>query len=116
MRIRLPAGSRKGQSRIPYGWSVGSWTSSCRRSRARSCHVARFSPGRYTCSEHLRSLSYSMGVSLDGSIAGPRGELDLHLLGRRLYEVMTYWQTAEERNPSAPAHELEFARIWSTSA
>jgi dihydrofolate reductase len=25
---------------------------------------------------------------------------------------MTYWETAEERNPSAPEHELEFARIW----
>src|SRR5436309_10837230 len=79
-----------------------------------------------------RPLIYSMGVSLDGYIAGPRGEggwaapdaelhrfhneqareLDLHLLGRRLYEVMAYWETAEERNPSAPEHELEFARIW----
>ena len=80
----------------------------------------------------MRLLIYSMGVSLDGYIAGPRGEgdwaapdaelhrfhneqtreLDLHVLGRRLYEVMTYWETAEERNPSAPEHELEFARIW----
>ena len=24
----LPAGSRKAQSRTPYGWSVGSWTTS----------------------------------------------------------------------------------------
>jgi hypothetical protein len=73
-----------------------------------------------------RPLIYSMGVSLDGNIAGPRGEgdwaapdaelhrfhneqaseLDLHILGRRLYEVMTYWETAEERNPAAPEHEL----------
>jgi dihydrofolate reductase len=80
----------------------------------------------------MRPLIYSMGVSLDGYIAGPRGEggwaapdaelhrfhneqareLDLHLLGRRLYEVMAYWETAEERSPSAPKHELEFARIW----
>jgi dihydrofolate reductase len=80
----------------------------------------------------MRPLIYSMGVSLDGYIAGPRGEggwaapdaelhrfhneqareLDLHLLGRRLYEVMAYWETADERNPSAPEHELEFARIW----
>lgn len=80
----------------------------------------------------MRKLIYSMGVSLDGFIAGPRGEgewaapdeelhrfhneqtrqLCLHLLGRRLYEVMSYWETAEERNPSAPQHELEFARIW----
>jgi dihydrofolate reductase len=80
----------------------------------------------------MRPLIYSMGVSLDGYIAGPRGEggwaapdaelhrfhneqareLDLHLLGTRLYEVMSYWETAEERNPSAPEHKLEFARIW----
>jgi dihydrofolate reductase len=79
----------------------------------------------------MRSLIYSMGVSLDGFIAGPGGEIDwsapdeelhrfhnqqtremgAHLCGRRLYEVMTYWETADE-NPSAPEHELEFARIW----
>jgi dihydrofolate reductase len=79
----------------------------------------------------MRKVIYSMGVSLDGFIAGPDGEIDwsapdeelhrfhnqqtretgAHLLGRRLYEVMTYWETAEE-NPSLPEHELEFARIW----
>ena len=79
----------------------------------------------------MRKLIYSMGVSLDGFIAGPDGEIDwsapdeeLHrfhnqqmreigaqLCGRRLYEVMAYWETADE-NPSAPEHELEFARIW----
>jgi dihydrofolate reductase len=80
---------------------------------------------------HMRKLIYSMGVSLDGFIAGPDGEIDwsppdeelhrfhneqtremgAHLCGRRLYEVMTYWETADE-NPSAPDYELEFARIW----
>jgi dihydrofolate reductase len=79
----------------------------------------------------MRKLIYSMGVSLDGFIAGPAGEIDwsapdeeLHrfhnqqarevgaeLYGRRLYEVMIAWETAEEK-PSAPEHELEFARIW----
>ncbi len=79
----------------------------------------------------MRKLIYSMGVSLDGFIAGPGGEIDwsapdadlhrfhneqtrelgAHLCGRRLYEVMTYWDTADE-NPSAPEHELEFAHIW----
>jgi dihydrofolate reductase len=79
----------------------------------------------------MRKVIYSMGVSLDGFVAGPGGEIDwsdpdeelhrfhnqqtreigAHLLGRRLYEVMTYWETAEE-NPSLPEHELEFARIW----
>ena len=78
-----------------------------------------------------RRLIYSMGVSLDGFIAGPGGEIDwsapdeeLHrfhnqqtrelgaeLCGRRLYEVMVYWETADE-NPSAPEHELAFACIW----
>jgi dihydrofolate reductase len=79
----------------------------------------------------MRKLIYSMGVSLDGYIAGPDGEIDwsapdeelhrfhneqtretgAHLCGRRLYEVMAYWETADQK-PSAPEHELEFARIW----
>ena len=79
----------------------------------------------------MRKLIYSMGVSLDGFIAGPDGDIDwsapdeeLHrfhnqqarevgaqLYGRRPYETMRYWETAEE-NPSAPEVELEFARIW----
>jgi dihydrofolate reductase len=81
-----------------------------------------------------RKVIYSMGVSLDGFIAGPEGEIDwsppdeelhrfhnqqvrelgAHLCGRRLYEVMRYWDTAEEEKPSAPAYELEFARIWTS--
>jgi len=80
----------------------------------------------------VRKLIYSLSVSLDGFIAGPDGdiswsapdeelhrfhneqarEVGAHLLGRGLYEVMRYWETAEEENPSAPEHELEFARIW----
>jgi dihydrofolate reductase len=79
----------------------------------------------------MRKLIYSMGVSLDGFIAGPGGEIDwsapdeelhrfhnqqarelgAHLCGRRLYEEMVYWETAEE-NSSLPDYELEFARIW----
>ena len=79
----------------------------------------------------MRKLIYSMGVSLDGYIAGPDGdigwgapdeelhrfhnqqthEVGAHLLGRRLYETMLYWETADE-NPSAAEYELEFARIW----
>jgi dihydrofolate reductase len=79
----------------------------------------------------MRKLIYSMGVSLDGFIAGPGGEIDwsapdeelhrfhnqqtreigVHLCGRRLYETMVYWETAEE-NPAAAEHEREFARIW----
>jgi dihydrofolate reductase len=79
----------------------------------------------------VRKLIYSMSVSLDGFIAGPDGEIDwsapdeelhrfhnertrelgAHFCGRRLYETMLYWETADESS-SAPAHELEFARIW----
>jgi hypothetical protein len=79
----------------------------------------------------MRDLIYKMGVSLDGFVAGPDGEIDwsapdeeLHrfhneqiqefgvqLCGRRLYETMLYWETADE-TPSAAEHELEFARIW----
>jgi dihydrofolate reductase len=79
----------------------------------------------------MRKVIYSMGVSLDGFIAGPGGEIDwsapdeelhrfhnqqtrelgAHLCGRRLYETMVYWETAD-KNPSATEYELEFARIW----
>jgi dihydrofolate reductase len=78
-----------------------------------------------------RKLTYSMGISLDGFIAGPAGEIDwgapgeelhrfhneqtrdlgLHLCGRRLYETMVYWETADQ-DPSASEAALEFARIW----
>ncbi len=66
----------------------------------------------------MRSVTYSMGVSLDGYIAGPDGHFDwtppgeevfrfvtdeirqvgIHLLGRKLYETMLYWETAD-RDP-----------------
>ncbi|HEX6229249.1 MAG TPA: dihydrofolate reductase family protein [Solirubrobacterales bacterium] len=79
----------------------------------------------------MGKLIYSMSVSLDGFIAGPDGQIDwsppdeelhrfhnervgqlgAHLCGRRLYETMLVWETAE-KNPSLPDYELEFARIW----
>ena len=79
----------------------------------------------------MRKLIYSMGVSLDGFTAGRGGEIDwsapdeelhrfhnqqtrelgAHLCGRRLYEVMSYWETAD-RNPDLSEHEREFASIW----
>src|SRR5512133_2859704 len=79
----------------------------------------------------MRKLIYSMGVSLDGFIAGPSGEIDwsapdeelhrfhnqqardtgAHLYGRRLYEDMRPWETADE-DPSASEPVVEFARIW----
>jgi dihydrofolate reductase len=35
----------------------------------------------------------------------------VHLLGRRLYETMLYWETADQ-NPSLDYSTLEFAAIW----
>jgi dihydrofolate reductase len=72
-----------------------------------------------------------MGISLDGYIVGPDGSFDwappdeevfrlatnevrgagVHLLGRRLYETMLYWETADQ-NPSLDFSTLEFAAIW----
>jgi len=79
----------------------------------------------------MGSVIYDKSASLDGFIAGPRGEIDwgapdeerhrfhnqevqevgVHLCGRRLYEEMLYWETADQ-DPAAPEHVLEFARIW----
>ncbi len=79
----------------------------------------------------MRKLIYSMTVSLDGFIAAPGGNIDwsapdeelhgfhndqvrelgVHLLGRRLYETMVYWETADQ-DPSASEVTLDFARIW----
>jgi dihydrofolate reductase len=79
----------------------------------------------------MRSVTYSMGVSLDGYIVGPDGdfgwtvpdeevfrfvtdeirEVGVQLLGRRLYETMLYWETADQ-DPSLAASELEWAAIW----
>ena len=79
----------------------------------------------------MRTVTFSMGVSLDGFIVGPDGGFDwgapdadvfrfwideirgvgVHLLGRRLYETMLYWETAD-RDPSLGAAELEWAALW----
>ena len=79
----------------------------------------------------MRSVTYSMGMSLDGYIVGPDGgfdwtvpgdevfrfsideiqEVGVHLMGRRLYEAMLYWETADE-NPSLDDAELEWAALW----
>ena len=78
----------------------------------------------------MPTLIYSMSVSLDGHIAGPAGaidwaapdqellrfhnqqtrELTRHLTGRRLYEDMLVWETAEQT--STDRLQLEFARAW----
>lgn len=81
----------------------------------------------------MRSVTYTMGVSLDGYIVGPDGgfdwtapdeevfrsaldevrQLGACLLGRRLYETMLYWQTADD-DPSLDDAEREFAAIWNS--
>src|SRR5450631_789392 len=79
----------------------------------------------------MRSVTYSMGVSLDGYIVGPDGDFDwtapdeevfrfvtdeirevgVQLLGRGLYETMLYWETADQ-DPSLDDSMLEWAAIW----
>jgi dihydrofolate reductase len=79
----------------------------------------------------MRSVTYSMGVSLDGYIVGPDGEITgsppdeeiwrlvtdeiqgvgVHLMGRRLYETMLYWETADQ-DPSLDEHEIEWTSLW----
>jgi len=76
-------------------------------------------------------LVYTMNVSVDGYAATSDGGLEwtivddeLHtwfnedvrrtdaaFYGRRLWNVMTYWETAES-DPQATEVMLEFARIW----
>jgi dihydrofolate reductase len=78
----------------------------------------------------MRSVTYSMSASLDGYIVGPDGSFDwampdevfgfwideirqvgVHLMGRRLYETMLYWETADEDRTLDEA-ELEWAGLW----
>jgi len=79
----------------------------------------------------VRSVTYSMSASLDGYIVGPDGTFDwtvpdaevfrfwideirgvgVHLMGRRLYETMLYWETADQ-NGSLDDAELEWAALW----
>jgi dihydrofolate reductase len=79
----------------------------------------------------MRSVTYSMGVSLDGYIVGPDGDITapppdeevwrlvtdeirgvgVHLMGRRLYETMLYWETTDQ-DPPLDGHELEWAALW----
>lgn len=79
----------------------------------------------------MRKVTYSMGVSLDGYIVGPDGGfdwsgpdeevfrlaldelrgVDVHLMGRRLYETMLYWETAEQEQ-SLDEVEREWTALW----
>ncbi|MEV5323086.1 dihydrofolate reductase family protein [Nonomuraea sp. N2-4H] len=79
----------------------------------------------------MRSVTYSMGVSLDGYIAGPDGgfawaepdaeifryhidelrQVGVHLMGRRLYETMLFWETADQE-PSLDDDTREWIALW----
>jgi dihydrofolate reductase len=79
----------------------------------------------------MRNVTCSMGVSLDGYISDPGGGLNwgapdaelfgfvtdelrgvgVHLMGRRLYETMLYWETAAQ-DPSLGAAERTWAALW----
>lgn len=79
----------------------------------------------------MRAVTYSMGASLDGYTVGPDGnfgwsgpdeevfrfcvdeirEVGVHLLGRRLYETMLYWE-ADDHSPPLDDAEREFAALW----
>jgi dihydrofolate reductase len=79
----------------------------------------------------MRSVTYSMGVSFDGYIVGPDGNITapapdeeiwqlvtdeirgvgVHLMGRRLYETMLYWETADQ-DPSLDEREREWIALW----
>jgi dihydrofolate reductase len=78
----------------------------------------------------MPSVTYSMSMSADGYIVGPDGNFDwslpddvfrfwideirevgVHLMGRRLYETMLYWETADQEGSLDDA-ELEWAALW----
>lgn len=78
----------------------------------------------------MRAVTYSMSVSLDGYIVGPDGGFDwggfddevfrfhldaidsvgVHLLGRRLYETMRYWEDTDQ--DTFDDVEREWAARW----
>lgn len=79
----------------------------------------------------MRDVVWSMGVSLDGYVVGPDGDFSwaapdeevfsfvtdeirrvgVHLMGRRLYETMLYWETADQ-DPTLDAAERQWAALW----
>lgn len=79
----------------------------------------------------MRKIIYAETVSLDGFIEDSDGkigwtepseelhrhfnerekEIDTHLYGRRVYEIMKYWETADQNN-SNPDYMREYSRVW----
>jgi dihydrofolate reductase len=79
----------------------------------------------------MRPVTYSLAMSLDGYVMGPDGgfdwanpdqemfdfvtdeirEVGAHILGRRLYETMLYWDTADQ-DPTLDVAERVWAELW----
>jgi dihydrofolate reductase len=86
---------------------------------------------RETEEDVMRRVTYAMGTSLDGYIVGPDGGFDwtepdpevfrfwidetrllgVHLMGRKLYETMLYWETADQ-DPTLDDAEREWTALW----
>lgn len=80
----------------------------------------------------MRRLGFYISLTADGMYADPAGGLDAfepsdeehrfanHLvrdagdivIGRRMYEVMTYWDELDLDDPATPEVAAEFARFW----
>ena len=80
----------------------------------------------------MANLIYSAIASLDGYVADEEGNFDwaapdeevhsfvnelerpvgTYLYGRRMYEVMVYWETADTLADQSPSPERDFAEIW----
>ncbi|MGY1714129.1 dihydrofolate reductase family protein [Geodermatophilus sp. SYSU D01106] len=79
----------------------------------------------------MRRVTYSMGVSLDGYVVGPDGDfawpgfsdevfrfsiqeiqdVGVHLMGRRLYETMLYWEDAAQ-DPGLDGDRRTWVGLW----
>lgn len=79
----------------------------------------------------MRKVIYSMSMTMDGFITGPDGGIDwsvpgddiyqasideakdlsVHLMGRKLYDIMLYWETAAD-NPESTAQDLDWIALW----
>lgn len=79
----------------------------------------------------MRDVTYSMATSRDGYVIGPDGDFNwvlpdeevfrlatdevrgagVHLMGRRLYETMLYWETTDQ-SAALDFSTLEFAALW----
>ncbi|MEU4606250.1 dihydrofolate reductase family protein [Kribbella sp. NPDC023972] len=81
----------------------------------------------------MGKLIYSMITSLDGYVSDRKGQfgwgvpeeephqfvneqsrgIGTYLYGRRMYETMVYWETAD--TPDQPPYVREYARIWQST-